>query len=198
MSKSNKIILEARWGTVAYFAVAVSSKENTSQSQTLNYRERPRKIAIFLCLAGILAGGAIGEVLRESLVKVSRQRLVFAALLNSPEVKAALAAKSAGDSSSVNEMIHVDGNWARDLFWQDGQVVYFVLADGSFYFNPPRPSLWEYSMVLLCPVLGFLVPWGLMKGLSWMGVKYFAKKPPPSPNAAKPDLHNTQQPSPSS
>jgi len=142
--------------------VAVDSKENTSQSQTLNYRERPRKIAIFFCLAGILVGGAIGEVLRESLVTVSHQRLVFTALLNSPEVKAALAART-----------------AEDLFRQDGQVVYFVLADGSFYFNPPRPPLWKFPMVLLCPVLGFLIPWGLMRSLSSMGVDYFAKKPPP-------------------
>jgi hypothetical protein len=181
--KSNKITLEGCWGTVAYCAVSVDSKENTSQSQTLNYREGPRKIAIFLCLAGILAGGAIGEVLRQSLAATSHQRLVFAALLNSPEVKAALAAKSAGDSPSANEMIQVNGPWARDLFWQDGHVVYFVLADGSFYFERPRPQLWEFPMVLLCPVLGFVIPWGLMKGLSWMGVDYFAKKPPPPPPA---------------
>ena len=159
--------------------MAVDSKENTSQSQTLNYRERPRKIAIFFCLAGILVGGAIGEVLRESLVTVSHQRLVFTALLNSPEVKAALAARTAGDSPSPGEMIQVNGPWAKDLFRQDGQVVYFVLADGSFYFNPPRPPLWKFPMVLLCPVLGFLIPWGLMRSLSSMGVDYFAKKPPP-------------------
>ena len=189
MFKSNKITVEGDSGTVAYCAVAVDSKENTSQSQILNFREGPRKIAIFLCLAGILAGGAIGEVLRESLVTVSRQRGVFAALVNSPEVKAALAAKAGGASPSASEMIQVNGNWAKDLFWQDGQVVYFVLADGSFYFDPPRPPLWEFPMVLLCPVLGFLIPWGLMKSLSRMGVGYFAKKPPPP-------SHNTQQPAP--
>jgi hypothetical protein len=76
-------------------------------------------------------------------------------------------------------MIRVNGNWARDLFWQDGHVAYFVLADGSFYFDTPRPPKWVFPMVLLCPVLGFLIPWGLMKALSKMGVEYFAKKPAP-------------------
>ena len=109
----------------------------------------------------------------------SRQHLVFTALLNSREVRAALAAKSSGDSPSANEMIAVDGPWARDLFWQDGHVAYFVLADGSFYFDSARPPVWVYPMVLLCPVLGFLIPWGFMKGLSWMGVGYFAKKQAP-------------------
>ncbi|MGD0302296.1 MAG: hypothetical protein ABSE86_34900 [Bryobacteraceae bacterium] len=156
----------------------VDFKENASQSQTLNYRERPRKVAISLCLVGILAGGVIGEVLREEMVASSHQHLVFSALLNSSEVKAALA-KSGGDSPSANQMIQVDGPWARDLFWQDGQVAYFVLADGSFYFDAARPPIWVVPMVLLCPVFGFLIPWGTMKALSAMGVDYFAKKPPP-------------------
>ncbi len=165
----------------------VDAKENASQSPTLNYREGPRKIAISLCLVGILAGGVIGELLREEMATetatASRQHAVFTALLGSPEVRAALAAKSGGDSPSASEMIAVNGPWARDLFWQDGHVVYFVLGDGSFYFESARPPVWVYPMVLLCPVLGFLIPWVVMKGLSWMGVGYFAKKqaPPSQP-----------------
>jgi hypothetical protein len=158
--------------------VPVDSKENASQPENLNYREKPRKIAVFLCLAGILAGGVIGEMLRESMVTASQQHTVFAALLNTAEVQAALAAKRS-DSPTENGMIRVNGNWARDLFWQDGHVAYFVLADGSFYFDTPRPPKWVFPMVLLCPVLGFLIPWGLMKALSKMGVEYFAKKPAP-------------------
>jgi hypothetical protein len=157
----------------------VDAKENPSQSPTLNYREGPRKIAISLCLVGILAGGVIGELLRESMASASHQHQVFTALLNSPEVRSALAAKSGGDSPSTNEMLAVNGFWARDLFWQDGHVAYFVLADGSFYFDSVRPPAWVTPMVLFCPVLGFLIPWGLMKSLSWMGVDYFRKTQPP-------------------
>jgi hypothetical protein len=105
----------------------------------------------------------------------SHQHAVFTALLNSPEVRAALAAKASGDSPSANEMIAVSGPWARDLFWQDGHV--------AFYFDSVRPPVWVFPMVLLCPVLGFLIPWGVMKGLSWMGVGYLVKKqaPPAQP-----------------
>jgi hypothetical protein len=181
------MIVRAVRETIAYCAVPVDAKENASQSPTLNYRERPRKIAISLCLVGILAGGVVGELLRESMATAtaaaSHQHQLFTALLNSPEVQAALAAKASGDSPSANEMIAVNGPWARDLFWQDGRVAYFVLADGSFYFDSVRPPVWVFPMVLLCPVLGFLIPWGVMKGLSWMGVGYFAKKqaPPAQP-----------------
>jgi hypothetical protein len=162
--------------------VSVQSKENASQQENSNYREKPRKIAVFLCLAGILAGGVLGEMLREWMVTASQQHMVFTALLNTKEVQAAIAARRA-DSSSANEMLRVEGNWVRDLFWQDGHVAYFVLADGSFYFDTQRPPKWLFPMVLLCPVLGFLIPWGLMKALSKRGI-HFAKKqavPPAQP-----------------
>ncbi len=165
----------------------VDSKENASQSPALNYRERPRKTAISICLIGILVGGVLGELLREysarALAETTHQHLVFSALLNSAEVRAALASKN---SSSPNEMIQVNGPWARDVFWQDGHAVYFVLADGSFFFDSNRPPVWLFPMVLLCPLLGFLIPWGVMKALGWIGVEYFAKKPSPAPPAQPP------------
>jgi hypothetical protein len=158
--------------------VPVDSKENVSQSPALNYREKSRKTAISICLIGILAGGVLGELLRESMAEASHQHMVFAALLNSAEVRAALASKNA---SSPSEMIQVNGPWARDVYWQDGSAAYFVLADGSFFFDSNRPPVWIFPMVLLCPVLGFLIPWVIMKTLGWIGVEYFAKKPPPGP-----------------
>jgi hypothetical protein len=158
--------------------VPVESKENASQPENLNHREKPRKIGVFLCLAGILAGGVAGELLREWMVTASEKHMVFTGLLNTPEVQAAVAAKRA-DSSSASEMIRVNSNWARDLFWQDGHVAYFVLADGTFYFDTPRPPKWLFPMVLLFPVLGFLIPWGLMKALSRMARKKAA--PPAQP-----------------
>jgi hypothetical protein len=160
--------------------VPVDSKENVSQSPALNYRERSRKTAISICLIGILAGGVLGELLRESMAEASHQHMVFTALLTSAEVRDALASKIA---SSPNEMIQVNGPWARDVYWQDGHAAYFVLADGSFYFDSNRPPVWIFPMVLLCPVLGFLIPWAIMKTLGWMGVEYFAKKPAPAPPA---------------
>jgi len=167
--------------------VSFDSKENASQSPTLNYRERSRKLAISLCLVGILAGGVLGELLREWMVTASHERMVFAALLNSVEVRTALEARSGvnsraansptANSPTANQMIRIDGPWVRDAFLQDGKVSYFVLADGSFYFDSVRPPLWLFPMVLLCPVLGFVIPWGVMKALG------FTKKPTPPPPA---------------
>ena len=156
----------------------VELKENAAQLQTLNYRDRPRKMGIFLCLAGILAGGVAGELLRETLLASLHQHATFTSVLNSPEVQEALAAKRTPESSLASEVIQVKGPWIRDLLWQDGRVVYFVLGDGTFFFDSPRPPAWAFSFVVICPLLGFLLPWGCIKAFSTMGVKYFVKKPP--------------------
>ena len=159
-------------------ARAVETKENAPQLQALNYREGPRRTGVFLCLAGILAGGVIGELLRESMVADLHQHTIFTAALNSPEVKEAIAVKETADSAQINEVLEVKGTLIKDLCWENGRVVYFVLQDGSFVFDRPRPEAWQFSFVILCPLLGFLIPWGVIKILSRMGVKYFEKPAP--------------------
>jgi hypothetical protein len=158
----------------------VESKESAAQLQTLNYSNRPRKMGIFLCLAGILAGGVAGELLRETLLSALHQHATFTSILNTPEVQNALALRRTSELSLASQVIQVKGPWVRDLLWQDGRVVYFVLDDGTFFFDAPRPPAWAFSFVVLCPLLGFLIPWGCIKAFSRMGVKYFVKKAPPT------------------
>ena len=136
---------------------------------TLNYREGPRRTGIFVCLIGILVGGVGGELLRESMVEALQHHSAFESLVNSAEIQSVITTRNLQPPVS-NEMVHVNSPWARDFMWQDGHVAYFVLVDGSFFFDSARPPSWAFPMVLLCPVLGFLIPWGTMKALSWMGV----------------------------
>ncbi len=167
-------------GRLNTVARAVEPKENAPQLQALNYREGPRRTGIFLCLIGIMAGGVLGELLRESMVSDLHQHATFAAALGSPEVQEALAVKRFADSAQVNEVLDVNGKFIKDLCWENGRVVYFVLPDGSFFFDRPRPPAWAFSFVVLCPLVGFLIPWGIIKILSVMGVKYFEKPAPPA------------------
>ena len=160
-------------------ARALETKENAPQLQALNYRAGPSRTGVFLCLAGILAGGVLGELLRESMVADLHQHTIFTAALNSPEVQGALTAKPAPDSAQISEVLEVKGTLIKDLCWENGRVVYFVLEDGSFVFDR-RPEAWQFSFVILSPLLGFLIPWGVIKILSRMGVKYFEKPAPPA------------------
>jgi hypothetical protein len=46
--------------------------------------------------------------------------------------------------------------------------------DGQIVYSTYPPSLWSYLFLLTFPVLGFLVPWGTVKTLTWIGVGFSA------------------------
>jgi len=140
--------------------------EHVAQTPPIGPKKATPKIATILCLVGILAGGVAGEILRESWTAASEQHAAFTLLLNSTEVKRALAARTPEQSRATNQIVDVDGPWAKDLCWENNHVVYFVLGDGSFLFDSTRPPTWAYPLVLLLPVAGFLIPWAAMKFLS--------------------------------
>lgn len=140
-----------------------STTESTAQLATVGYRGDFHKIAISVCLAGILVGGIGGELLREWLTSAAHQHTLFTEVLSSREVQDALASRAQTESAATNNMVPVGGRWVKDLFWEEGRVSFFVLGDGSFLFDSPRPPTWAFPLVLLCPALGFLIPWGVMK-----------------------------------
>jgi hypothetical protein len=92
-----------------------------------------------------------------------RQHSLFMSLLSSSDVQNSLR-----DARwTANGMVHLSGPLAKDLMLQDGRVAYFVLGDGTFFFDTPHAPAWALPVVLLCPVLGFLIPWGTMRALAW-------------------------------
>lgn len=161
-------------------AEPIEMTTTASQLKTLN-QAGPRRTIISLCLAGILVGGVVGELLRESMTTALHQHTLFSQLLNSPEVKDAIAPKGSPQSAAIDEMLPVQGSMAKDVYWQDGRVYYFVLGDSSFLFDNDRGPVWGFPLLLLCPIFGMLIPWGIMTLLGKMGVEYFAKKPAQSP-----------------
>jgi hypothetical protein len=40
--------------------------------------------------------------------------------------------------------------------------------DGSLLLPTPAPSVWEYLLVALFPLLGFFVPWGAVRAIGWV------------------------------
>lgn len=163
-------------------AEPIEMTATASQLKTLN-QAGPRRTMITLCLAGILVGGIVGELLRESMITALHQHTLFTQLLNSPEVQEAIAAKSSPQSAEIDEMLPVRGSMAKDVYWRAGRVYYFVLGDSSFLFDDNLGPIWGFPLLLLCPILGMLIPWGIITLLRKMGVEYFAKKPAQSPQS---------------
>ena len=51
---------------------------------------------------------------------------------------------------------------------KNGQVTSFVKTDGSQIFRPEAITIWPYFSLALWPILGFLIPWGGFRFLTWI------------------------------
>jgi hypothetical protein len=53
-----------------------------------------------------------------------------------------------------------------------GEVLSVDTADATIYAET-APAWWEYLVLLLPPVLGFILPWGTIRVLVWVGRGFF-------------------------
>lgn len=60
--------------------------------------------------------------------------------------------------------------WTKDL-----RVESIETEDGTTVYPAPAPTLWPYLLAAIFPVLGFFVPWGSVRVLTWVGVGFFEK-----------------------
>jgi hypothetical protein len=64
----------------------------------------------------------------------------------------------------------------KTIHWTSAEygVASIEPEDGSTLDPTPAPTLWRYLLALL-PVFGFVVPWGSVRALAWVGVGFFEK-----------------------
>jgi hypothetical protein len=71
------------------------------------------------------------------------------------------------DPSTINE----DG--VKTVVWNKGYgVAWLVTEDGETLYPTPAPSVWAYLSVVVFPVFGFLIPWGVVKAVGWVTVGF--------------------------
>jgi hypothetical protein len=57
-----------------------------------------------------------------------------------------------------------------EIHWTpDNEVDYLKAIDGQYYFAGFAPGWWQYLLALALPVIGFLIPWGFVNALVWVG-----------------------------
>jgi len=75
------------------------------------------------------------------------------------------------DTSQIPSVVMKNGikavNWNHDygvesIETEDGQTLYSTLA----------PSAWLYLLIVLFPVLGFFIPWGVVRSIGWVGAGF--------------------------
>jgi hypothetical protein len=63
----------------------------------------------------------------------------------------------------------VDKGGIKIIHWtKDYGVQSIETEDGQTLYPTPAPSAWLYLLVALFPILGFLIPWGIVRAIAWM------------------------------
>ena len=60
-------------------------------------------------------------------------------------------------------------HWTRDL-----SVASIETDDGQTLYPTPTPAGWSYFLIVLFPVLGFFIPWALVRAIGWVGAGFAA------------------------
>ncbi len=77
----------------------------------------------------------------------------------------------------IQSVVNRDGiktiNWDKDHVWNDVSGVYSIeTSDGQTLYPTAAPSAWLYLLIALLPPLGFLIPWGVVRAIGWVGVGF--------------------------
>jgi hypothetical protein len=76
-------------------------------------------------------------------------------------------------SDPPNSTVNKEGikaiNWSRAL-----GVESIETEDGQILYPTPAPNRWLYLFAAILPLLGFVLPWGLIRAVGWVGAGFFA------------------------
>jgi hypothetical protein len=67
----------------------------------------------------------------------------------------------------------VDKDGIKTIHWtKDNEIESIEAEDGQTLYPTPAPSAWLYLLIALFPVLGFLIPWGVVRSVGWVGAGF--------------------------
>lgn len=82
---------------------------------------------------------------------------------------ACTAESSDPPASTVNE------GGIRAIHWTKTLAVESIeTEDGDRLYPTPAPSRWRYLLAAILPLLGFVIPWGLIRAVGWVGAGFVA------------------------
>src|ERR1019366_5806235 len=137
----------------------------------MNFNQGMRRLAV---LAGVL-GAFAGEIhAYKELRNVPAERYqhrVFEDLASSDVVKQEQAKLRAGlNVATLPYWSDVNGERIKDIGWnRDYSVDYFAMEDGGILASEPSPSAWSYLLAVVFPALGYLILWGAIRAIGWVG-----------------------------
>lgn len=136
----------------------------------LTHDERLDLLAKLQCASSDLGTGSTAAV-QQNLSRV--QNVPEGYILDAPEKRkddpfACVAEAIDPPTSTVNrggiKVIH----WSKAL-----RVESIETEDGQTLYSAPAPNRWLYIFAAILPLLGFVLPWGLVRAVGWVGAGFF-------------------------
>lgn len=141
----------------------------------MNLREGTRRLALLLGAGGFLFGGFVSYFEMQSLHEQSERHNKFEKLAASDIVK--LARKNQSDleyDAQGNPLVEVNSGGLKIIHWSESfEVQSLETTSGDTLYPTPAPSSWSYILVALLPLLGFIIPWGIIRSLGWVCAGFF-------------------------
>lgn len=174
----------------------------------MNFKEGMRRVGVLLGLAGAVVGGLFAHGQVTQLWAIHSANREFETALGSPTVRSVTAAlqkyrrepwntfrsgefldyvpkdemisRSAPKEDRVDvTVIQVDHGGVKYMTSdQAGLVQSIVLTTGEHLYQREAPALGAFLVPILYPLVGFLVPWGAIRAITWIGMGFFEPKAP--------------------
>jgi hypothetical protein len=60
----------------------------------------------------------------------------------------------------------------KTVHFENREIASIEPQDGQTLYPTPAPATWLYLLIALFPVLGFLIPWGVVRSIGWVGAGF--------------------------
>lgn len=79
-----------------------------------------------------------------------------------------------GDTPEFSISPKVNKEGIKTIHWTEAfEVESLDMIDGQTLYAEPAPNRWLYSLAAILPLLGFIIPWGLIRAVGWVGNGFF-------------------------
>jgi len=144
---------------------------------TVNLKEGTRRLALLLGVAGAIGGSFLSYLEFQEIASQRARHNRFEQLAtldairhlrtnhqNSSDPYEAYVKSVMPGCCGIKEVV-----WDTDHVWNDASGIYAIAMDDGETLSPTAaPAAWQYLFVAFAPVVGFLIPWGVVRAIGWM------------------------------
>lgn len=134
---------------------------------------------MLLGVVGAIAGGVVSYIGLETYLEQRARHNRFEQLATSDVVKQVRPSQAGWVTidPKTGERIQwdqqVDKGGIKTIHWTKDNEIESIETKDEYLYPTPAPAAWEYLLIALLPIPGFLIPWSLVRAIGWVGAGFF-------------------------